>query len=446
MEIQAFLAEAVMVLAVAVSVVLLCTPLRIPPVVGFLLSGVLIGPSGLGLVRDTHQVEVVAEIGVVLLLFVIGLQLSSAEMRSLGRSFLVGGSLHAGLTTGLTTAILVAFGLLPANALFIGFVVALSSTAVVLKEYQERRETTTPQGRVVLGVLLLQDLLIVPMVALTPVLAGAMESSPSSLLLQFGGGLAAVTVVFLVARVLIRYSTRWIAGTRVREIFVLGGLTLCLGMAWLTARLEFSLALGAFLAGVLIAETEFNHHVIAEIGPFRDLFASIFFVSIGMLVDVSFALAKLPVLIGLVALLVLGKGLAGAAALKMAGFTTRVALIGAIGLAQIGEFSFVLMEVGRSVGLLQGERFQMLLLAAVVTVGLTPLLIRVAPRLGERLAALTDRASGDAGSPAPELAGHVVVVGYGMNGSLLARILGETHIPYLVVELDPDAVRRARTA
>ncbi len=445
METLDFLSEAVVVLAAAVAVVLLSTRLRIPPVVGFLISGMLIGPSGLALVAETEEVEVFAEIGVVLLLFIIGLQLSSAEMRTLGRSFLVGGSLQWALTTGLTMGIVIVFGLPLADALFIGFVVSLSSTAVVLKEYHERRETTTPQGRVVLGVLLLQDLLIVPMIALTPILAGSMEASASGLILRFGGGLAAVALVFFVGRVLIRQLTRIIAGTRIRELFVLGALTTCLAMAWFTAYLEFSLALGAFLAGVLVAETEYSHQVIADISPFRDLFASIFFVSIGMLVDLSFAMTKLPVLAGLVALLVVGKAFAAVAALKLAGFTSRVALVCGIGLAQIGEFSFVLMEVGRANGLLQGERFQILLVAAVLTVALTPLLIRVAPAVGTRAAALARRPGRDAGSTgdlAPS--GHVVVVGYGMNGSLLARILGETRIPHLVVELDPDAVRRAR--
>ena len=445
METAEFLSETVAVLAAAVAVVLLSARLRIPPVVGFLISGILIGPSGLALIADTEHVEAFAEIGVALLLFIIGMQLSSAEMRTLGRSFLIGGSLHWALTTGLTMGTVIGLGLPLANALFIGFVVSLSSTAVVLKEYQERRETKTPQGRVVLGVLLFQDLLIVPMIALTPVLAGSIEASASGLALRFGGGLAAVALVFFLGRALMPQLTHMVAGTRVRELFVLGALTLCLAMAWFTARLEFSLALGAFLAGLLVAETEYSHQVIADIGPFRDVFASIFFVSIGMLLDLSFALSNLPLLVGLTVLLVLGKALVAVVAFKLAGFSIRIALVCGICLAQIGEFSFVLMEVGRANGLLRGDRFQILLVAAVLTVALTPILVRIAPAVGSRIAALSQRpgrGEGSTGDQAPS--GHVVVVGYGMNGSLLARILGETHIPHVVVELDPDAVRRAR--
>ncbi|MDH3253774.1 MAG: cation:proton antiporter [Acidobacteriota bacterium] len=446
METVSFLQEAVVVLAAAVAVVLLSARLRIPPVVGFLLSGMLIGPSGLALVAEAEQVEVFAEIGVALLLFVIGLQLTPAETRDLGRSFLIGGTLQWVFATGLTMAVVIGFGLPVANALFIGFVVSLSSTAVVLKEYQERRETTTPQGRVVLGVLLFQDLLIVPMIALTPVLAGTIEASASGLAVRFGGGLAAVTVVFFLGRAVMPRLVRIIAGTRIRELFVLGALTICLAMAWFTARLEFSLALGAFLAGLLVAETEFSHQVIADITPFRDLFASIFFVSIGMLVDLRFAGSQLPLLAGLALLLVLAKALTAVAALKLAGFATRIAVVCGIGLAQIGEFSFVLMEVGRANGLLQGERFQYLLVAAVLTVALTPFLVRIAPAMGDGIARrIGSSAQKDGTSDKEPLSGHVVVIGYGMNGSLLARVLGETQIPHLVVELNPDTVRKARS-
>lgn len=439
-----FLDQAVVVLAAAVAVALLSARLRIPPVVGFLISGMLIGPSGLALITDMHQVEIFAEIGVVLLLFVIGLQLNTSEMRHLGRAFLVGGSLQWVLTTALTVAALIGFGVQPANALFIGFVVSLSSTAVVLQEYQQRRETGTPQGRAVLGVLLFQDLLIVPMIALAPVLSGSIETSISTFALRFGGAMAVVAIVFFLGREVTARLFRIVAGARVREVFVLWALTTCLAMSWFTARLDFSLALGAFLAGLLVAETEYSHQVIADIGPFRDLFASIFFVSIGMLVDLPFALTTLPLLVGVAILLALGKAVAAGFALRAAGFPLRIAAICGIGLAQIGEFSFVLMEVGRANGLLEGDRFQILLTAAVITVALTPFLIRVAPAIGGAIASMTgERSSGEALAQ-HDMSGHVVVIGYGLNGSLLARVLGAAHIPHLVVELNPDAARRAR--
>ena len=445
METVAFLSETLAVLGAAVVVVVVSAKLRVPSVVGFLLSGILIGPSGLGLVPEVEQVETFAEIGVVLLLFVIGLQLSPSEMKSVGRSFLVGGSLQWGLTTGVTMAILVGLGLPAANALFIGFVVSLSSTAVVLKEYQERRETAAPQGRVVLGVLLFQDLLIVPMIALTPVLAGSVEASAGALVVRFGGALLAVTLVFVIARLAIARAMHAVVRTGVRELFVLGALATCLAMAWFTAQLGLSLALGAFLAGLLLAQTEYSHQVTADVGPFRDLFASVFFVSIGMLVDVSFAVTRLPLLFGVTAVLVVGKAVLAVGALKLGGLALRIATISGIGLAQIGEFSFVIMDVGREHGLLRGDRFQILLAAAVMTVALTPLLVRVAPALARRIGSIEPEgaSAGEAGELL-SLSSHVVVIGYGLNGQILARVLQETHIPFVVVELDPDTVRRAR--
>lgn len=444
---EEFLREAVTILAVAVGVVVASARLHVPPVVGFLLSGIVIGPSGLALVPETGQVEVFAEIGVVLLLFTIGMQINLSEIKGLGRSFLVGGSLQWVVTTGLTFWIVRSLGVPLANALFIGFVVSLSSTAVVLREYQERRETTTPQGRIVLGVLLFQDLLIVPMIAVTPMLAGAIDASATGLLARFGGALLAVALVFILGRAMMPRIARVIVGTRIRELLILATLTLCLAMAWFTAHLHFSLALGAFLAGLLIAETEYSYQVIADVGPFRDLFASIFFVSIGMLVDLPFALANLPQLAGLTLALVLAKVVTAVAALKLAGFTNRIAVVCGVGLSQIGEFSFVLMEVGRDYGLLQGGRFQTLLIAAVLTVALTPLLIRVAPALGHGAAALSgERRVDDRNEDRGELSGHVVVVGYGMSGRLLTRVLGETQIPFMVIELDPDTVRAGRRA
>ncbi len=439
-----FLSQALTVLAAALAVTLLSARLRVPPVVGFLLSGVLIGPSGLALVAEVERVEAFAEIGVVLLLFVIGLQLNPQEMKGLGRSFVAGGSLQWGLTTVATTAVGVAVGLPLVNALFIGFVVSLSSTAVVLKQYQERRETSTPQGRLVLGVLLFQDLLIVPVIALTPLLAGTVAASAKDLVLRFGGALAVVSLVFFAGRALMPRLARLVAATRARELFVLGALTTCLAMAWFTARLEFSLALGAFLAGLLIAETDYAHQVIADIGPFRDLFASIFFVSIGMLLDLSQAMEHLPLVIVLASLLIVGKALLALAAFKLAGFTTRIAVVSAIGLAQIGEFSFVLMEVGRAHGLLEAGRFQLLLMAAVITIAATPFLVRLAEVAGRQAARMASaRDHGE--SPAAEgRSGHVLIVGYGMNGSILARVLSAVRIPHVILELNPDTVRRAR--
>lgn len=425
-------------------VVFLSARVRIPPIVGLILTGILIGPSGLGLVEEVEEVEALAEIGVVLLLFIIGLELSLGQLKDMGRAFLFGGLTQALLTT-LATAAVAAYGGIPwSEAIFIGWVVSLSSTAVVLKLYGQRREMSTPQGRAVLGILLFQDLLIVPMIVLTPVIAGTEQASPLALLLRFGGALAAVALVAVIARFVAPRLLHLLVAVRSRELFILTSLLACLGLSYFTYSLGFSLALGAFLAGILISETEYSHQVIADVAPFRDVFASLFFVSIGMLVDLDFALDNGPLLLAMAAGVVLLKALFAGAAVKVVGYPVRIALVGGLGLAQIGEFSFVLMDVGRSNGLLAGNIYQLLLGTAVLTLLLTPAFVTFAPGIGRRVAALVRAADPESAAEHAGLSSHVIIVGYGLNGSLLARVLGEAGLPFVVIELNNSTVQQAR--
>lgn len=441
-----FLNQTVILLAAAVGVVLVSHRLRLPPVVGLLLAGVLIGPSGLGWIDSAEEVELFAEIGVALLLFAIGLELSFAQLRDLRRPFLIGGSAQAGLTLVLAAAWSWSRGAALPEATFFGFVAILSSTAMVLKIYADRRETESPQGRLVLGILLFQDLLIVPLIVLTPLLGGAVEASPAVLALRFGLALAGIGAVFVAARWVLPRILHLLVGTRAREVLVLGSLSICLSMAWLTYELGFSLALGAFLAGLLVSESEYSHQVIADVGPFRDVLASVFFVSVGMLVDLQVAAGIWPSILGTATVLVILKALAAGVAVKLLRYPARIATIVGLGLAQIGEFSFVLLEVGRNNGLLVDEQFQLLLAVAVSTLILTPLLIRIAPTAGRWWSRLPGR-RGVADEPEKDsarLRDHVLVVGYGAAGRILSRILAETRIPYRILELNGDTVRRGR--
>ncbi|HVR30431.1 MAG TPA: cation:proton antiporter [Thermoanaerobaculia bacterium] len=445
MPIEHFLQEAVALLGAAVLVALVSAPLRIPPVVGFLVTGLIIGPSGLGWVKDIERVEVFAEIGIVLLLFAIGLELSIGELRELGRPFLVAGAVQCALTAAVAGAGAALLGEPARAAIFVGLVVSLSSTAVVLKIYESRRELGTPQGKMSLAVLLFQDLLIVPIIVLVPVLAGVAAASASSLALRFGGAGAAIAAVFFLARTALPRVLHRVVALRSREVFVLGALAACLAMAWFTHTLGFSLALGAFLAGLMVSETEYSHQVVADIAPFRDLFSSIFFVSIGMLVDLPFALQHLPAIAAAAIAIVVMKAATATAAIRLAGYPIRIAIMAGMTLAQIGEFSFLIMAVGRSYGLLEGARFQLLLSASVLSLALTPSLFALAPTLGRRLVALGPRPVPEAPPAGGEpRAGHVVVVGYGMNGGLLVKVLREARIPFVVVELDPLTAREAR--
>lgn len=447
MELDHLLRDSVVLLASAVAVLLVAARLRVPPVVALLLTGLLVGPSGFGWIANSEEVEVFAEIGVVLLLFVIGLELSLERLRELRRPFLLGGSVQAAVTAALAAGAAAALGFSIERAIFFGFVFALSSTAIVLKLYGDRRETDTPHGRSVLGILLFQDFLIVPMIVLVPVLAGEVGASPADLALRFGGSLVAVVAIVVVARRIAPSLFDRIARTRARETFVLGSLGICLALAWLTHSFGFSLALGAFVAGLLVSETEYSHQAIADVAPFRDLFASIFFISVGMLVDLEFALAHLPQIFGLTAAVVVLKSVVAGGAVAAVGLPARVRILAGLGLAQVGEFSFLLMEVGRAHDLLEPHVYQLLLSSVVLTMLATPLLVRIAPAAADLwVRHLESRPKeDDEGLPA-KLEDHVIVIGFGAGGHLLARVLREAGIPYVVVELNAETVKRGRRA
>ncbi|HEY0787059.1 MAG TPA: cation:proton antiporter, partial [Thermoanaerobaculia bacterium] len=324
---------------------------------------------------------------------------------------------------------------------FFGFLVALSSTAIVLKLLSDRRELDTPHGRAAVGVLLFQDFLVVPMIVLTPLLAGQVRASAGEMAIRFGGGLAVLGVAVLAARFVMPRILALLARTRVREIFILGSLVLVLSMVLLTSSLGFSAALGAFLAGILLAESEYSHQLFADVVPFRDFVSSIFFISIGMLLQLSPVGSAWTRIAALAAIILLMKAAIVAVTVRVLRYPIRTALLTAIALSQIGEFSFVLLTVPGAHALLDPGVFQAFVGASVFTMMVTPLLIAWAPALSTKLA---DIAPATATGDASGMSGHVVAVGHGVSGHNLARVLREVRIPHVVVELDPSRADEAK--
>ena len=278
------LRDLVVILAAAMAVVLVFRRLQLPAIAGFIVAGAALGPTGFGWVNDAAEISHLAEIGVVLLLFTVGLEFPLGELRRLGRVLIVGGGLQVGLTTAATAAIAAAWGAGTSKALFLGFLVALSSTAIVLKGLTERGEVDAPHGKLIVGMLLFQDLCVVPMILLVPALAGQ------------GGGAASVARVLVTAVVVVAAAltlARWVvpralhyvAASRGRDLFVLTVVLIGAGITWMTSLAGFSLALGAFLAGMVLADSEYGHQALSDSLALRDLFSSLFFVSIGMLLD-----------------------------------------------------------------------------------------------------------------------------------------------------------------
>ncbi len=441
----------VMVVAVVVTVVL--ARLKLPTVAGLLAAGALLGPFGLKLATSVQAIEVLAEVGVVLLLFSIGLEFSLARLRVIFRQVALGGLLQVVLTIGAVAGVQLLAGGSPGRSVFHGFVFALSSTAIVLRALAERRELDAPHGRFIVGTLIFQDLCVVPMVLIVPLLGATSESAGVGQSIAIAMLKAVVVIIgtVAIARLLVPKLLSWVDASRSREVFLLAILGLCIGTAWLTSMAGLSLALGAFLGGMVVADTEYSHRAMGDILPLRDAFVSIFFVSLGMLFDVS-TLTQQPLLVlTLLFGFLIAKGLLATLAAVAMGFPSRVAWLAGVGLAQFGEFGFVLTRLAQTSGVIEEADVKPLLAAGIISMFLTPLLVRVAPHItaGERLLAPLERLIGvrsidEADEGVTKLVGHVVIVGFGVGGRFAAQTLAATHTPFVVLELNAENVRRAK--
>ena len=442
----AFLQDFVLILAAAVLIIFVSHRIKLPPVVGFLVTGILIGPGGFSLIRDSEAIDTLAEIGVVMLLFLIGLEFTFDRLKRIQRYFWLGGGLQVIATIALAALLFGLAGISVKEAFFFGFLVSLSSTAVVLKSLADRGETDSPQGRIALGILIFQDLAIVPMIALVPVLSDARSGSLAAVLGRFLLSTAAIAAVFIVGRTVLPRLLHAVVATRIREIFLITSVFLCLGTACSRPLLGLSLALGAFLAGVIISESEYSHQVVSDILPFKDVFNSLFFISIGMLLHTDVLWRSGLTVAELVLAILFVKITVVFLTVRFLGYGGRIALIAALSLAQIGEFSFVLAGVGRTNGLLPENAFQIFLASSILTLLLTPLLIRVAPGLalrGERAFGWKRRPSDADQAARSGRANHVIVAGFGLNGRNLAHVLQEAGIGYVILDLNPETYRRA---
>jgi len=445
------LADLVTLLIVSICVLYVSHWVNLPPVVGFLISGVLIGPHGLGLVREIEQVQQLAEIGVVLLLFTIGLEFSLADLMRMRRAALVGGTIQIATVAGVVFLTLIQFGVPSRGALFLGLTASLSSTAVVLRLLQQRAQVDAPHGRMSVALLVYQDLMIVPMMLLIPVLAGSSTTLGGALgafVLQAAAILVLVTVL---ARYVVPQMLERVVHTRSRDLFLLTILALCLSIAYVSSLAGLSLALGAFLAGLLVAESEYSHQALADILPFRDVFASFFFVSIGMLLDLQLAASQPLLLIALVVGVSLVKVAAGTLAILVVGSPLRTAVITGMATGQVGEFSFVLAGAGIAAGLVDGSSYDWFVATTVATIGLTPFMLSSAPKLASLLhrLPLPERLQsrgrvGDAERTPTRLENHLVVIGYGINGRNVCRAASVAGIPHVAVDMNPALVATER--
>lgn len=439
------------ILVLSILILLLGYRLKIPPVVGFIVTGVLAGPHGLGLVEDIEDVDKLAEMGIVLLLFGIGMEFSLKKLVQIGRLFLVGGSLQVGLTVFVSFFIGLLLGNSWGQAIFLGCLLSMSSTAIVLRLLEQKGEAASPQGILAISMLIFQDLIAIPMILLTPFLAPnetLADEGPSFWLLI--KGIVIMVFVFISANRLVPKLLLLVARTRNKELFLLTVLSLCFGVAWLTSSLGLSLTIGAFLAGLIISESEYSNDAISHIFPFQALFISFFFVSIGMLLDMNFVLHKPFTILCLALAIFLIKTSTGVAATLLLGMPLRTAVLVGIALSQIGEFSFVLAKGGIPFGLLSEADYQLFLSVSLLTLALSPMLINLSTNMANWITSL----------PLPErlktgfkpqmlenrndLKNHVIIIGFGISGKNLARSSKLSGIPYTILEMNPDTVKEQK--
>jgi len=468
----AFLVSTAVLVVAAAVIGYVSVRAKVVPIVGFLLAGVVIGPTQLGLVGEVETVEAAAEVGVIFLLFIIGIEFSLERLTAMRTWIVVGGLLQVGLAVGLVTGLCVALGVGWRDAVFTGFLVSLSSTAIVLKLLGDARETTTVRGRLAVALLVFQDLAVVAMVLFVPLLgagarAGAGEgagSSPTDLVIALGTAVGIIAVVLVGARRVLPPVLERVARTCSPEVFLLTILAVCFGTATLTALAGVSLSLGAFLAGLLVSESRLSSQAMGEILPLQILFSAVFFVSVGMLLDLSFVLENLPLVVGGILAVFLIKlvttwGALGVLRRSSAGITAGSALGSALLLAQIGEFSFVLETVGRRSGLSPGglgdDGSQAFIAASVLLLLATPGMAALGRRVEARLDARDDarRQAASAGTRAADRTvdeahqgdggRQVLLSGWGPATRSLARELRARGIPLTVVTLSPDGAAEA---
>ncbi len=445
------LTDLLIIFGLSIPVVFTFSKLKIAPLVGFLLVGILAGPFGLGLVQDLGNIEMLAEIGVILLLFTIGMEFSLRELLQLRRIVIFGGGLQLFITTLAAAFIFLILGISRETAIFLGLLVALSSTAIVLKILQEKGEIYSLHGRTSLGILIFQDVAAVMIILLIPLLAGTQGTEKSFLeLIMQGFGLILFTIFS--ARYAVPFIMFQVAKTRNSELFLLSVVAIGLAVAWLTSMVGLSLALGAFLAGLIISESEYSIQALGNLIPFRDMFMSIFFISMGMLLDLGVLREHLPLILAATLGVLILKAAANSLSTFLIGFPLHTMILVGFSLSQVGEFSLILAKVGFTSGLITTEIYQEFLDIAVISMVLTPFIMSMGYRTTSFAESLPLPSIVKTGwyrhfkehvpQDAPE--NHVIVIGFGINGRNVAAAAKSSSIPYRIIEINPETVRQEK--
>jgi CPA2 family monovalent cation:H+ antiporter-2 len=437
--------DIVIILLISIPIVFIFNRINVPSIVGFLIAGMIIGPYGFKFITDSSEIKLMAEIGIMLLLFTIGLEVSFTRLLKIKKYLLVAGGFQLLGTITIASIVIMIFGMSLKESIFLGILISLSSTAIVLKILSDKGELQAPHGRITLGILIFQDLSIVPL-SLLILLLGAAENLTIpdiifELLITFG----ITAIIIIVSKFLMPHIVHQIAKLRIREVFTAGIILLLLGMSLLTYKLGLSFALGAFIVGLILAESDYSHQIISEIQPFRSVFNSIFFVSIGLLLNLHFVTQNYFTIAGVALGILSIKALIIIGIVLLMKYPLRIAIIIGFGLAQIGEFSFILAEAGYDFSLISESYFNIFLAVTIFTMILTPFIFNLSPAIAAKTSIMS-KPTEENGLSEEGFRDHVIIVGFGLNGSNLARVLKETGIKYIIIEMNPDTVKREKAA
>lgn len=440
------LQELVAIFMISIVVILICSKFKIPSIVALLLAGIICGPSALKLVNNSEAANIMAEVGVALLLFTIGMELSLKDLARIKRPLLIGGFGQMTFTILLITGIF--FMVIPwQQAVAFGCLVTLSSTAIVLSLFQQKAQSDSPHGRICLAILIFQDLIIVPIMLIFPLLSGELDISFEESLLSLLKNSLIIVGVVLFGKFVLPKLMFAVVKTRSRELMLMTTLGFCFSVALITASIGLSLSLGAFIAGLLLAESEYSLSVMENVLPFKEIFTSIFFITVGMLLDLDFFVHHIFLVLFVAVLIFVTKFTTIIPVIKMTGYSMRTALISAFSLSQIGEFSFVLAGHAVSFKLMTDDGYQVFLAASILTMLLTPYFINNAPKFSSViLNRFFKKYEQETEEALPEKSNdfkdHIIIIGFGIGGKNLAKVAKESGIAYAISELNPDTVKR----
>ncbi|MDR3609777.1 MAG: cation:proton antiporter [Ignavibacteriaceae bacterium] len=433
--------DIVLILLVSLPIIFLFRKINLPSITGFLIAGMLIGPYGFHIISDIEVIQTMAEVGVILLLFTIGLEVNPGSLSKMKKFLLYSGGFQVALSVIIPALIFLLFKIPLSKGIFLGMLISLSSTAIVLKILSEKDQVDSPHGRITLGILVFQDLAVVPMFIILPLLGSDQASSTFTYLVQFFLAFGALALIIIISRFIMPKVLYQLAHLRIREAFTIGTVLLLLGTAYLTHALGLSFAIGAFIAGVILSDSDFSHQVTSEILPLKDIFNSIFFVSIGLLLNLSFLIESFTLIALVVISIILFKSFLVFIIIRILHYPVRTAVLTGLALAQVGEFSFVLAQEGMTYHLLESNLYNIFLASSIFTMLLTPLILQLAPLIANKLSKIAPVFTE---TKKAKFNDHVIIAGFGLNGRNLARVLKEAGILYVVIELNPDTIKEGK--